>query len=133
MRNKLFAVPAALLIAASLAACGGSGDSSQSVDVACKIAQDEMTAFGEKYADVASELGSDADAAKSALEDMKSEMASVGDKITNSEVSAAWGDFANAFNDMADAASEGDLSGTSDAMTSLSDAGTALGKLCPGN
>lgn len=142
MKKQLLAVPAVLFIAMSLAACGGSngassGDAdnaapaSQTVEEACKVAEDEMNAFSAKYEEAASNLGTDSEAAVTMLKDMTAEIAAVGDKIGNAEVSAAWDGFVVGFEKLASASESADIQELTDATTGMMEAAEAIGALCP--
>lgn len=159
-RHTIPTVLSALVLAASLSACGGdsgesgtpasgsaggststapapAAESSQSVEEGCSALETEFKALSEKYKDVDT---NDQAAAMEAFGKMMEEMKGVGGSVGNADVKSAWDGFLEGFSAMSESAG-GDMttqSGIDESMARLDEASkkmdesmTKLNSLCP--
>lgn len=134
MKKKLFALSSALLLTVSLAACGSDSKASgtdQTVDDACSIVTTEFESFTEKYSSITTEVVDDPSEAIPALEELKTDLGEVTNKISNTEVLAAWESLVSGFNKLIEAATSEDTADLTSAITELTEGTTALKKVCP--
>lgn len=147
-RHTLTTALSALVLAASLTACGGStpeesgapasgnagastqpetttsasaADSSQSTEEGCTALETELEAMAEKYKDIDT---SDQAAALEAVGQMMEDMEGVGGTVTNPEVKTAWDGYIGAYASLSESTSAGTStqSGADEALARLQEA-----------
>lgn len=140
----LIALGALALIPTALTACGGGG---QSTADACKVIEDGMTDIQSDITDLSTAASSgDEDALADLISETSDSINKIDEQVTNEEVGAAFGDFADAYSNVSGVLAElGELDLTdpasadkateisqkaSDAQTGLTDSMSSLTELC---
>ncbi|WP_105565791.1 hypothetical protein [Microbacterium halophytorum] len=124
--RAVFAIGALALVPAALTACGAGGAGGQSVADACQVAQDGMTQIESDITEATTAaVSGDAEELNGLIQDTSDEITAISEDITNEEVSGAFGDFATAYQGLADVLAEfGELD-----MSDPEAATTAAGEL----
>lgn len=143
MKRQLSAIIASSAIALTLSGCGGSV-SNQSVEEACKVAEDGVKAIGEKHGSDWDNLGSAFDASSSSIGEVADGIGSMTNMlgelandmrqirgINNREVAGAWNSVMSEFNNLLVVLDNMDFRKMAEVETRMTKSLTDFGNICP--